>query len=96
MNIYFDNKGELAVWGIVLCLVMWIPFLVEKIYGEFIPLSVLPIFVWIFLGKYGSKIIINFFYRNDISLKNKVSSLGDLIFVIKYKLQKFFSKNKTL
>ena len=91
MNIYFDNRKELVVWGIIWILLGAIAnILFENSDYGFV--GIISIFLWTGFGKYGSKFILAFFYRNQIQRKNKNSlDLTTNFIIFKYRVSKMFN-----
>jgi hypothetical protein len=90
-NIYFDNRKELVVWGIIWILLGIITnILMENSDYGFI--GIISFFLWTGFGKYGSKFILSLFYRNQIYRKNKNSLDFTTNFIIfKYRVSKMFN-----
>lgn len=87
-RIYFDNKKELVVWGIVWIIIGSITNLLFE-NTEYGVLGVITIIIWTGFGKHGSKLILSLIYRNK---KNNSSiDLTTSLIILKYKLSKTFN-----
>ena len=88
-NIYFDNKKELAVWGVVWIILLYIVSMLFDYDSDYGAVGVIGIFLWTGLGKYGSKFIIERFFSGNFKPKFDIKTK---IMVLRIRLSNYYKK----